>query len=403
MTRQTLLEVAPLLGLAIAAIVALVVLTRLSRARFDARRLMAWHADERGAVQSLSFVMTIPAYVMILLFIIQLSQLTIAKVIVEYSAFAAARSAAVWIPASLGDGNETANQVAGLTYEGDQVDSHGVRFSVYQVAPGSPKYQRILYAAVLANTAISPSRSVGANLPAEGQAGLASLQRAYLAAAPAQAANPQIDTRLRNKLAYAWNNTNLEITLWHRESEPPLHVYDIPPYREEFAPGEVGWHDQVIVKVRHDFALLPGPGRFLARPATSGSSGSMNSGGMSGIVDRIAPQIRRNGEVYVYSITATATLHTDGEKPLLPFIQQFAGPLRTAPGVSSMARASAASAAMARAVGRSSESVLSAWEDLPLPPDPTLLDEACCLDAWPRSLSSGASGAPTPARREARP
>lgn len=399
MTRQTLLDVAPLMGLALGALALLVIMIRCSRARFEWRRLVAWHADERGAVQSLSFVITIPVFVTLLLFIVQMSQLTIAKVIVEYSAFAAARSAMVWIPASLGDGNETANQVAGLMYSGDESDAQGVRYSVYRVAPGSPKHQRILYAAVLANTPISPSRFVGASLPADGQPGLDSLQRAYLAAAPAQGANPKIATRLRNKLAYSWNSTNLEITIRHRESEPPLRVYDLLPYREEFAPGEVGWHDQVIVKVRHDFALLPGPGRFLARPATSGSSGSMTSGGMSGIVDRIAPQIQRNGDVYVYSITATSTLHLEGEKPLLPFVQQFAGPLRTSPVASSPTSATYASAA-----ARTSESVLSAWEELPLPPDPSLLDEACCLPLWAQPLpSAAATGSPTPARKEARP
>jgi len=54
---------------------------------------------EQGSVQSLSFVVTMPILIMLVLFIVQVSQLMIATVIVNYSAFAAARSAAVWIPA----------------------------------------------------------------------------------------------------------------------------------------------------------------------------------------------------------------------------------------------------------------------------------------------------------------
>lgn len=402
MTRQLLVELAPWGGWILAACVALVVLTKLSRGQFRLSQLAALHRDERGAVQSLSFVLTIPAYVMLLLFIVQLSQLTIAKVVVEYSAFAAARTAQVWIPASLGDGNETANQVAGLTYEGEQVDAQGVRYQTYRVTPGSPKFQRILYAAVMANVAIAPSRSVGVQLPAAAQPGLASLQRAYLAASPAQAGNSKIGTRLRNKLAYAWESTTLEVTIRHRESEPPLQVYDIPPYREEFAPGEIGWHDQLIVKVSHDFALLPGPGRFLARPVAPAGGSMSGGGGTTGVVDRIAPQIKRRGDVYVYSLTATATLHTEGEKPLLPFVQTFAGPLRTAGAAPAMSTAMTA---------RSSESLQTAWSLLPLRPDPWQTEEPCCADPLPIELNSAASasrlgrvlGVPTPARREAQP
>ena len=55
------------------------------------------HRDQCGGVQSLSFVLTVPLFIFIMLFIVQLSQITIGQIGVEYAAFAAARSAIVWI------------------------------------------------------------------------------------------------------------------------------------------------------------------------------------------------------------------------------------------------------------------------------------------------------------------
>src|SRR5687767_11915386 len=57
------------------------------------------HADELGSVQSLSFVLTVPLFIMLMLLAVQITQLMIGQIVVHYAAFAAARSAAVWIPA----------------------------------------------------------------------------------------------------------------------------------------------------------------------------------------------------------------------------------------------------------------------------------------------------------------
>ena len=62
-------------------------LAGLSRARLELGRLRQLHADQRGSAQSLSFVLTLPLFIMVLLFIVQVSQLMIGKVVVEYAAY----------------------------------------------------------------------------------------------------------------------------------------------------------------------------------------------------------------------------------------------------------------------------------------------------------------------------
>ncbi|HUG89839.1 MAG TPA: hypothetical protein VML55_03335, partial [Planctomycetaceae bacterium] len=83
----------------------LVVLVKLSGARLCWRRLRELHRCEAGGVQSLAFVLTVPFFILILMFIVQVSQLMVGLVVVQYSAFAGARAAAVWIPAQIGDGS----------------------------------------------------------------------------------------------------------------------------------------------------------------------------------------------------------------------------------------------------------------------------------------------------------
>src|SRR5262245_46550230 len=68
------------------------------RSTFDLLRL---HADQRGSVQSLSFVLTVPIFVMLMLLAVQITQLMIGLIVVQYAAYAAARSASVWIPARM--------------------------------------------------------------------------------------------------------------------------------------------------------------------------------------------------------------------------------------------------------------------------------------------------------------
>ena len=83
-----------------------------SGARLRWRVLGNLARDEVGGVQTLSFVLTVPLFLFLMMFIVQLSQLTIAKVVVEYAAFAAARAAVVWIPATTGDPREGPNRIS---------------------------------------------------------------------------------------------------------------------------------------------------------------------------------------------------------------------------------------------------------------------------------------------------
>ena len=312
MHRDVLVACVPY-GLALlACVVALRVLVAFSGARFCPGRLARLHRDQSGAVQSLSFVLTLPVFVMILMFIVQLSQVTIARVVLEYAAFAAARSAIVWIPANLGPGEEE-NRIGRLRYLGDVLEEDGNMYSEYEVEPDGPKFRKIHFAAAMACLPICPSRDVGEPRDHPGNAAAGALIRAYQAYAPGATANPRIPARIRNKLAYALNNTRLRILIRHKDEEPPLMQYGLAPYPEEFTGNEIGWQDQVVVTVEHDFVLLPGPGRILAQPAGSESDA------------QVAQRVRSRYRLFVLPMSATVRLGNEGEKSVLPYVQRTYG------------------------------------------------------------------------------
>ena len=72
-------------------------LITLSGARRRSRGFAGLHRDQQGSVQSLSFVMTLPFFIMIMMGIVQIGQIMLAKVVVEYAALASARAASVWV------------------------------------------------------------------------------------------------------------------------------------------------------------------------------------------------------------------------------------------------------------------------------------------------------------------
>jgi hypothetical protein len=323
MDRQFLFALLPEIPLVVALIGVLGLLIRVGGCRIDWRRLKGLAADQVGAVQSLSFVLTVPLFILIMLFIVQLSQITIGKIVVEYAAQSAARSARVWIPASLGPGRERENQLLGTRYLGRFRDEHGVEFDHYEIQSGdSEKMRKIQFAAALACVAVSPSRNVGAApLPLAAQAAT-SLDRGLHAYWPAAAANPKVGTRLLNKLNYAVENTDVRIEVLHRLPDEPPSI-DYAPRFDEFVSGEIGWQDQLVVKVTHEFALLPGPGRVLARQATArpGTPSVGNEGS-----DEVARRIRNRGKgLYQYSLTATVRTHNEGEKPAFEYVQRYGG------------------------------------------------------------------------------
>jgi hypothetical protein len=88
---------------------------------------------------------------------------------------------------------------------------------------------------------------------------------------------------------------------------------DVPPWN----PQEVGWQDPVTVWVQHRFALLPGPGRFLARQLTQ----------PDGSTDRVSQIIRTNSgqynqTLYTTDLIASATLVNEGIKSVYRYVQQ---------------------------------------------------------------------------------
>lgn len=326
MHREVLIACLPY-GIALLACCAgLRLLALLSGARLRLARLVELPADQAGAVQSLSFVLTLPLFVMILLFIVQLSQLTIARVVMEYAALAAARSAIVWIPANLGPGDEQENRISRAVYLGDTAGQDGNTYSEYEIEPQGAKYQKIHFAAAMACLPVCPSRDTGEPRKHPGNGAADTLIRLYQAYAPGSTANARVPARIRNKLAYALNNTRLRILIRHKNEEPELAEHGQPPYREEFTANEIGWQDQIVVTVEHDFALLPGPGRLLARSApriSSTASGPAADG--TSARDGVAERIRRVGYVFVYPVVATVRLNNEGQKPVLPYIQRTYG------------------------------------------------------------------------------
>ena len=124
---------------------------------------------------------------------------------------------------------------------------------------------------------------------------------------------------MENKLAYAAENTRVEVRFYHKNSEPPLQVYY--PLSEpgefyvhpEFEFNELGWQDQITVTVKHNLALLPGPGRMLARVVV----------GPDGSPDNVSQAIGHNGRVYVYTLEASATLGNEGQKPVIPYVHHM--------------------------------------------------------------------------------
>jgi len=324
----------PWAGLLAASVLVAWLLARLSGGRLDLGRLRKLHRDQGGAVQSLAFVLVLPFFVMIMLFIIQISQVMIGTVVVHYAAFAAARSAIVWIPANLGEEPENCISAYAIESEAPYTaepvwdpdssafgpsDGDDVEGLTYVVAPQGEKYEKIFTAAVLACMPISPSRDLGLSPQGSGPTVAAIVKKAYASMAPDSAGNSRIGARIDNKLAYAMRNTWIEVRFFHSNTEPPLrnYVWWVRNDRGEgigYQENELAWRDPITVTVHHNMALLPGPGRFLAR-----TEPRMNH-------DEVAETIQGAGTddgVYKYPLVATATLGNEGEKSVIPYVHDF--------------------------------------------------------------------------------
>ncbi|MFO1095797.1 MAG: TadE/TadG family type IV pilus assembly protein [Planctomycetaceae bacterium] len=292
------------------------VLLRASGGRLCLARLRDVHRCEAGGVQSLAFVLTLPLFLAVVMFIVQVALVMVGLMTVNTAAFAAARSASVWIPAYVSV-NEPENLLPGIA-PGSQMP---IDFGVAQT---SVKYSKIFNAAALACVPIAPSR---ADSGAGGQSVLAgtnldeALVNLYSTLVPSSASNPVMPQRLRNKLAYSLQNTRVIVSFVDKNSGagpssvrgPTYNPVDHPdPDRVPYIPSEVGWQDPVTVEVQHHFRLLPGAGRFLARMLIR----------YDGRTDEVAPRIQEESGVYKTWLRGSATLTVEGIKSLRPYEQQ---------------------------------------------------------------------------------
>lgn len=303
---------------------------RLSGARLRPWRIAELHRCQAGGVQSLALVITLPVFLMILLFIVQVSQLMIALMTVNYAAFAAARSAAVWVPALVDDQDFYVLDDDGNGLPDDDSQNRlppGFRADEPRVLRyqdvrqlGSAKLDEIFHAAAIACAPISPSRDLSStDLSALGATRTDDVMvRLFDVLAPASA-DPRLSRRLQNKFAYSLQNTEVAITYTNKDSAvgptynpPPSNPWHGVDPRLTHVENEVGWEDAVTVEVRHNFALLPGPGRFLSSVVV----------GPGGRPDDVAPRIIDDDGVHKTWIAASATLTVEGLQSVRPYIQR---------------------------------------------------------------------------------
>lgn len=307
------------------AVAAVRLLISVSGAKLNLNRLRQFHSNDSGSIQSLSFVLTLPFFVMVLMLIVQVNQIMFGNIIVHYSAFAAVRSASVWIPANGDPAFETANRISSMTLinstqEGQQ----------YLVSPSlDGKYAEIRQAATLACMPLAPSRNLGYALGQFGDRSRIAMEKVYSGLDPQSSKNSKISDRIRNKLAYSYPNTAVQLTFWHRWRprivrirdervewrDPPLQPiypesYGVSPYFDEYLENEIGWQDELTALVTFNLPLLPGPIRFFAP-----SGGAIAADGTISARDQ-------SGEVFIWPLKAFATMGMEGQKPQLPYWQE---------------------------------------------------------------------------------
>lgn len=342
--------------------------------RPDWRRLKRLSSCEDGAIQSLSLVLTLPIYLMLVLFIVQISQIMIGIMIVNYAAFAGARAASVWIPADVATDStfhdppfdvdsqeeaiwvvffnkdpkpgrpvevrgmppqgmlEPANILVG-DIDGSALPDGGIATMTVQNGQASTKYQKIVLAATLPCLTISPSRSAGSSLtlPTEFQKTLDALTKLYPKVVADSKKQAKVSGRLRNKLTYAANFTTVDL-LWQNVAHDVPDIVDGPTYNPyqhpwsgapDWNPNEVGFRDPVTVVVRHQFALLPGIGRILATPLEPNpGSQSLSQASEDRTARRVTRRSAGDSELYTIELEASATFVNEGYKSVIRYAVQ---------------------------------------------------------------------------------
>jgi len=350
MHRAILIACFPYFLWMLAAFAGLWLVLRISGGRPAMAKLRGLHRCQEGGVQTLSFVLTLPIFMMIVLFIVQVSQLMIGITVVHYAAFAAARAASVWIPAELP--NEPANNMGGRSIA--EGDTYPIWYTTPQynfntISPEEKatvaKYYRIWSAAAMACMPIAPSHQYmtpSAMQQIGAQNGVTiPMTMLYHALVPKAANNPQIANRIRNKAAYAYDHTLIVISgqdlSLNGLNGPTYNPVNHPPPTDPFSPepmgtsqtwlyrrSEIGWQDPITVKVQFDFPLLTGPGRFLS----PGKFMSTKLSPADGTPDKVSRRIliwNKNDHpgysenIYFTLLSASATVTNEGMKSIIVF------------------------------------------------------------------------------------
>ncbi|MES2789112.1 MAG: hypothetical protein V4719_05785 [Planctomycetota bacterium] len=349
--------------------------------RCDWRRLRRLQKSEEGAVQSLSLVLTLPVFLLLVLFIVQVTQIMVGIMMVNYAAFAAARSASVWIPSdvttdttfkdrpfesrssmnfwildpkvstddfvptnssvltpnsyfglTMTDGPlEGANVVAG-TLGGSSLSTDGSISINATTGAASYKYQKMVLAAVIPCLTISPSRKVDTGpLPSQLQNTYSTILKLYPQVDPKSKSNLQLPARLLNKLGYSAKFTTVDLT-WVNVPHPLPDNAEGPTYNPYQHPSpsvpmwnrnEVGFRDPVTIVVKHQFALLPGIGHILWKSvAQPGASQSAQKPAEDKVANRITRHSGSGDELYTIELEASATFVNEGYKSIIRYAVQ---------------------------------------------------------------------------------
>jgi len=330
----------------LAAIGCLWLLTRVSGARLSPARLKTLHRSEEGSVQTLSFVLTLPVFMMIVLFIVQLSQLMIGITIIHYAAFAAARAASVWLPAEMP--NEPAD-----TLDPISIDPQRTTYPYWHTQPilfdqlprgVAWKYHKVHTAAAMACFPIAPSKQYLTDdaMQQFNEPIAPAVIQLYQTLVPktvggkSTASDPVIPKRIRNKACFAYEQTWIHISgvdYGYNPGSPGMgNSMTGPTYNPLGHPTvtynreEIGWQDPITVQVWFRFPLLTGPGRFLS----PGHFLSARLAPPDGTPDKVSSRIQKwtkadhpryKEDFYWTELTATATITNEGIKSGIPIVQ----------------------------------------------------------------------------------
>jgi hypothetical protein len=341
MLRSILADCCPLFLWMLGGFAAGWLMLRLSGARFSLAKLKKIHACQQGGVQSLSFVLTLPLFMMVVLFIVQVSQLMIGITVVHYAAFAAARSACVWIPAEMP--SESANELDPITLNAEKSiypNWLSLELEFNAIPQGRAwKYNKIWTAAAINCIPIAPSHRYLKQSALQSRDSQISetIVTAYRALVPQRANDTVIPNRLRNKCAYAAEHTYIIISgtdvsqnslngpTYNPINHPAPSDVNSPeflfPESWAYQPHEVGWQDPITVQVFFRFPLLTGPGRFL-NPGRFMSQRLTSSS----TADRVSKQIQvwdkqshpdYAESVYFTILSASCTMTNEGMKSII--------------------------------------------------------------------------------------